>query len=168
MYPPEVEYDFVTTNWTKTYPTSTQIGGLPDELPLKVGDTWYEGGPEGEDKLTTWHVAIAMRPTLFVFNSVGRLRHDRNGDGGREGRITVQYHFTCPGPDITLFTRTMTIEAYRYAPLPDKYFMMVNPANIDAYHAAIAGAGGVSRRMKCHGAKSAEGAPSRHIRVGSS
>ena len=62
----------------------------------------------------------------------------RNGDGGREGRITVQYHFTCPGPDITLFTRTMTIEAYRYAPLPDKYFMMVNPANIDAYHAAIA------------------------------
>jgi hypothetical protein len=47
MYPPEVVYDFVTnpTNWTKTYPTSTQIGGLPDELPLKVGDTWYEGGP---------------------------------------------------------------------------------------------------------------------------
>src|SRR6185436_14290321 len=94
--------------------TSTQIGGLPDELPLKVGDTWYEGGPEGGDKVTTWHVAIAMRPTLFVFTSVGRLRHDRNGDGGREGRITVQYHFTCPGPDITLFTRTMTIEAYRY------------------------------------------------------
>jgi hypothetical protein len=31
MYPPEVVYDFVTnpTNWTKTYPTSTQIGGLP-------------------------------------------------------------------------------------------------------------------------------------------
>lgn len=45
---------------------------------------------------------------------------------------------TCPGPDITLFTRTMTTEAYRHAPLPDKYFMMVNPANIDAYHAAIA------------------------------
>ena len=76
MYPPEVVYDFVTNpaNWTKTYPTSTQIGGLPDELPLKVGDTWYEGGPEGGDKLTTWHLAIAMRPTLFVFNSVGRLR----------------------------------------------------------------------------------------------
>ena len=32
----------------------------------------------------------------------------------------------------------MTIEAYRHAPLPDKYFMMVNPANIHAYHAAIA------------------------------
>lgn len=27
--------------------------------------------------------------TLFVFNSVGRLRHDRDGNGGREGRITV-------------------------------------------------------------------------------
>ena len=103
-----------------------------------MGDTWYEGGSEGGDKLTTWHVAIAMRPTLFVFNSVGRLRHDRDGNGGREGRITVQYHFTCPRPDITLFTRTMTIEAYRHAPLPDKYFMMVNPANIDAYHGAIA------------------------------
>jgi len=23
MYPPEVVYDFVTTNWTKTYPTSS-------------------------------------------------------------------------------------------------------------------------------------------------
>jgi hypothetical protein len=45
IYPPEVVYDFVTNpvNWTKTYPTSTQIAGLPEELPLKVGDTWYEG-----------------------------------------------------------------------------------------------------------------------------
>jgi hypothetical protein len=57
--------------------------------------------------------------------------------------LTVGLDSTCVDhtlaePDITLFTRTMTIEAYRYAPLPDKYFMVVNPANIDAYHAAIA------------------------------
>ncbi|MDT5017216.1 MAG: hypothetical protein QOD39_3376, partial [Mycobacterium sp.] len=39
---------------------------------------------------------------------------------------------------ITLFPRTMTVEAYKHAPLPDGFFRMVNPANIDAYHAAIA------------------------------
>lgn len=136
---PETIYEFVTNpaNWTKTYPGSAHVGGLPDRLPLKVGDTWTEAGPDG-DRIVTWHLAIAMRPTLWVFNSVGRLGHDRDGNGGMEGRITVQYHFTRPGPDITLFTRTMTIEAYRHAPLPDQYFMMVNPANIDAYHAAVA------------------------------
>ncbi len=109
---------------------------MPD-VPLKVGDTWVEGGPEGGDKLTTWHLAIAIRPRMWVFNSVGRLRHDRNGDG-REGRITVTYRFTEPGPGITLFSRAMTIESYRDAPLPNKYFLTVDPANIDAYHAAVA------------------------------
>ena len=39
---------------------------------------------------------------------------------------------------ITLFKRTMTIEAYKDAPLPDDLFRIVNPANIDKYHAAIA------------------------------
>jgi hypothetical protein len=55
-----------------------------------------------------------------------------------EGRITVQYQFTRPGEEITLFTRAMTIEAYQHAPLPDALFQQVNPAKIDAYHAAIA------------------------------
>ena len=32
----------------------------------------------------------------------------------------------------------MTVEAYKDAPLPDGFFRIVNPANIDAYHAAIA------------------------------
>ena len=32
----------------------------------------------------------------------------------------------------------MTIEAYKHAPLPDALFQQVNPAKIDAYHAAIA------------------------------
>ncbi|MGE2724581.1 SRPBCC family protein [Mycolicibacterium pulveris] len=137
--PPEVIYDFVTNpaNWTKTYPGSAHIGGLPAGLPLKVGDTWTESGPD-DDRIFTWHLAIAMRPTMWVFNSVGRLGHDADGDGGMEGRITVQYHFTRPGNDVTLFTRTMTIEAYKHAPLPDGFFRTVNPAHIDAYHAAVA------------------------------
>ena len=135
----EEVYDFVTNpaNWVKTYPGSAHIGGLPTELPLKVGDTWTEAGPAG-DRIFTWHLAIAMRPRMFVFNSIGRLGHDSEGNGGMEGRMTIQYQFTRPGQDITLFTRTMTIEAYKGTPMPDKFFQIVNPANIDAYHAAVA------------------------------
>jgi hypothetical protein len=135
----ETVYDFVTnpSNWTKTYPGRAHIGKLPDELPLQVGDTWEESGPGG-DRIFTWQLAIATRPRLWVFNSIGPLGHDRDGNGGTEGRITVQYHFTRPGEKITLFTRTMTIEAYKHAPLPDRLFEQVNPAKIDAYQAAIA------------------------------
>jgi hypothetical protein len=137
--PPEVVYDFVTnpSNWPKTYPGSAHINGLPDTLPLKVGDTWTESGPDG-GRIFSWHLAIAMRPTLWMFTSVGRLGHDADGNGGMEGRITVQYHFTRPGNDQTLFTRTMTIETYRHAPLRDGFFRTVNPAHIDAYHEAVA------------------------------
>jgi hypothetical protein len=136
---PETIYDFVTNpaNWTKTYPGSAHVRGLPDHLPLKVGDTWTESGPDG-DRIFSWHLAIAMRPTMWVFNSIGRLGDDSDGNGGLEGRITVQYHFTQPADDITLFSRTMTIEAYKHSPLPDAFFRTVNPANIDTYHAAIA------------------------------
>ncbi|AFC51319.1 SRPBCC family protein [Mycobacterium intracellulare] len=134
----ETVYDFVTnpSNWTKTYPGSAHIGGLPD-LPLKVGDTWEEAGPDG-DRIFRWQLAAAVRPTLFVFTSIGRLGHDRDGNGGMEGRITVSYHFTRPGQDVTLFSRTMTIEAYKHAPLPDQLFIQANPAKIDAYHEAVA------------------------------
>ena len=136
---PETVYDFVTNpaNWPKNYPGSAHIGGLPAELPLKVGDTWTETGPDG-NRIFTWHLAIPLRPRLWVFNSVGRLGHDADGNGGMEGRITVQYHFTEPGEGVTLFTRTMTIETYKHAPLPDAFFRTVNPAHIDAYHAAVA------------------------------
>lgn len=135
----ETVYDFVTNpqNWTKAYPGSAHIGGLPELLPLKVGDTWEEAGPDG-DRVFTWQLAAAVRPTLFVFTSIGRLGHDRDGNGGMEGRITVSYHFTRPGQDVTLFSRTMTIEAYKHAPLPDQLFVQANPAKIDAYHAAVA------------------------------
>ena len=138
-YPAEVIYDFVTDpcNWTKTYPGSAHVGNVSNDMPLKIGDTRTEAGAGG-DKVYTWHLAIAMRPTMWVFNSVGNLGHDQAGGGGMPGRITVQYHFTQPGQNITLFTRTMTIEAYKDAPLPDELFRIVNPANIDRYHAAIA------------------------------
>ncbi len=133
----ETVYDFVTNpeNWTKTYPGSAHIGNLP-ALPLRVGDTWEEAGPDG-DRIFSWQLAIAARPTLFVFTSIGRLGHDRDGKGGMEGRITVSYRFTRPGQNITLFSRTMTIEAAKDAPLPDQLFQQVNPAKIDAYHEAV-------------------------------
>lgn len=136
-HPAEVIYDFVTNpaNWTKTYPGSARIGTLPD-LPLQVGDTWEEAGPDG-DRIFTWQLTIAMRPRMWVFNSVGRLGHDADGAGGLAGRMTIEYRFTRPGQDVTLFTRTMTIEADKDAPLPDGFFQVVNPANIDTYHARV-------------------------------
>jgi hypothetical protein len=86
-----------------------------------------------------------VRPSLFVFTSIGRLGHDRNDPGGLksglEGRITVSYRFTRPGHNLTLFSRTMTIEAYKHAPLPDQLFEQANPAKIDAYHEAVASRG---------------------------
>jgi hypothetical protein len=134
----ETVYDFVTNpeNWTKTYPGSAHIGNLPP-LPLKVGDTWTEAGPDG-DRIFSWQLAAAVRPSLFAFTSVGRLGHDCEGNGGLEGRITVQYHFTRPGQDVTLFLRTMTISARKDSPLPDQLFQQANPARIDAYHEAVA------------------------------
>ena len=136
--PPEEIYDFVTNpaNWPKTYPGSASIEGLPDHFPLKIGDTWREGG-EGRGTFT-WHLALAERPKIWVFSSVGRLGHDEDGNGGMEGRITVEYRFTRPGQGVTLFTRTMTVEAPKDAPMPDEFFRVVNPAHIDTYHAAIA------------------------------
>lgn len=139
-YPSQTVYDFVSNpaNWPKTYPISRDVGGVPNhnELPLKVGDVWTEKGPRGE--VYTWHLAMAMPPKLWVFNSVGKLGHDEQGNGGLPGRITVQYLFTEPGQGMTLFTRTMTVEAYKDQPLPDELFQIVNPAHIDQYHAAIA------------------------------
>ena len=66
----ETVYDFVTNpaNWTKTYPGSAHIAKLP-KLPLRVGDTWEEAGPDG-DRIFSWQLAVADRPTLFVFTSV--------------------------------------------------------------------------------------------------
>lgn len=136
--PAEMIYDFVTdpANWTRAYPGRPRISNVPG-IPLAVGDTWDESHPE-HDRIFTWQLAVAMRPRVWVFNSVGRLGHDSAGDGGMGGRMTIEYHFTQPGENVTLFTRSMTIEAYRDAPMPDGFFRIVNPAHIDEYHAAIA------------------------------
>jgi hypothetical protein len=37
-----------------------------------------------------------------------------------------------------MFSRTMTVEAFKDSPMPDGFFRTVNPANIDRYHEAIA------------------------------
>ena len=97
-----------------------------------------EGGPDGTH-IYTWHLAMAMRPKLWVFNLGRQPRPRRRRERRQAGRITVQYHFTQPGQGITLFTRTMTIpRRLGISPLPDGLFRVVNPANIDKYHAAVA------------------------------
>jgi hypothetical protein len=57
----ETVYDFVTNpeNRTKTYPGRAHIGNLP-ELPLKVGDTGQETGPDG-DRIFSWQLAAGRR-----------------------------------------------------------------------------------------------------------
>lgn len=95
-----------------------------------MGDDGHDGATHSEEKWCDVLTASDSTPH--------RLGHDRHGNGGRKGRMTIRYHFSQPGEDVTLFTRTMTIEACRDAPLPDRFFLMVNPANIDAYHAAVA------------------------------
>jgi hypothetical protein len=59
--PAESIYDFLSDprNWTKTYPGSAHIAGLPERLPLMVGDTWSESGPDG-NRIFTWHLAMAI------------------------------------------------------------------------------------------------------------
>ena len=54
--PPEQIYDFVTNpvNWPKTYPGSAHVGQVPEKLPLEVGDTWTETGPDGNRIFTSW------------------------------------------------------------------------------------------------------------------
>ncbi|RDH74787.1 SRPBCC family protein [Mycolicibacterium moriokaense] len=137
---PETVFDFVSNpaNWTKTYPGGALIRNLPDRLPLQVGDTWDEASPDPEkDRVFTWQLAMSVRPSLFVFSSVGLLGHDSAGNGGFEGRMTIEYRFLRPEEDRTLFRRTMTIEAYKHAPMSDTFFRIANPSHIDAYHAAV-------------------------------
>jgi hypothetical protein len=92
---PEIIYDFVTNpaDWTKTYPGSAHITNVPDELPLQVGDTRKESG-EDDDQIFTWHLAIAMRPRLWMFNSVGlpgaKIWPSAASSAGREDVDTVR------------------------------------------------------------------------------
>jgi len=137
MQPPERVYDFVSNpaNWPQAYPGSVHEEGLSPAGPLKIGGTWVETGPNGE--LYSWHVAIAVRPRIWVCSTFGPIGHDKDGGGGIEGRITVQYRFLRPGGEGTLFERTMTVETYREAPMPDSVFASMNPTQSEIYFANI-------------------------------
>lgn len=133
----EQVYDFVSNpgNWPQAYPGSVHEEGLPQDTVLQIGDTWVETGPRGE--LYSWHVAIAVRPRIWVCSTFGRIGHDQDGKGGIEGRITVQYRFLRPGDDITLFQRTMVVETYKESPMPDSVFASMNPTESEKYFANV-------------------------------
>lgn len=133
----EQVYDFVSNpaNWPQAYPGSMAEEGLPKHFPLKVGDIWTEAGPRGE--LYTWQVTIAARPRTWGCTTIGPIGHDRDGKGGVEGRINIQYRFLRPGGNITLFQRTMSVETYAESPMPDSVFASMNPTQPEKYFAAI-------------------------------
>jgi len=136
-HPAEEVYDFVSNpaNWPQAYPGSIHEEGLKSDSPLNIGDAWVETGPRGE--LYSWHVAIAARPRIWVCSTFGPIGHERDGNGGVEGRITVEYRFLRPGGDITLFQRTMTVESYKESPMPDSVFASLNPTQSEIYFANI-------------------------------
>jgi hypothetical protein len=68
-----------------------------------------------------------------VCSTFGPIGHDKNGGGGVEGRITVQYRFLRPGCDITLFQRTMIVESYKESSMPDSVFTSMNPTQSEVY-----------------------------------
>ena len=82
---PEEIYDFVTNpaNWTKTYPGSEHVGKVPEKLPLESATR----GPKPARMDPHLHLASRDRdaPKLWVFNSVGNLGHDSDGNGGMPG-----------------------------------------------------------------------------------
>jgi hypothetical protein len=66
---PEVIYDFVANPTNSDDDLSGQRAHRQParRTALKVGDTWQESGADG-DRIFTWHLAIAMRPKLWMFN----------------------------------------------------------------------------------------------------
>jgi len=134
----EQVYDFVSNpaNWVKTYPGSEHEEGLPKDSALQVGDTWVETGPRQERY--SWQVATAVRPTLWVCNTLGRLGYEADGSGGFEGRIEIRYRFMRPGEDITVFQRTYLTETYKGSVLPDVFLTSMNPVHAETYFEGIA------------------------------
>jgi len=137
-HPPEVLFDFVSNpaNWVKTYPGSEDEEGLPGDMPLKVGDRWTETGPRGERY--SWQVAMTRRPSLWVCNTLGCLGHEKDGSGGVEGRIQIEYRFWQPNDGTTIFRRTYFTESVEGTVLPDIFLTSMNPAHAETYFAGIA------------------------------
>ncbi len=135
---PAAVYDFVTDprNWVRVYPGSEMIEGV-EELPLRLGDEWHEAGT-GPVRYT-WRLITAVRPWRWVFQSVGKLAHSReDGSGGHGGIMTISYTFSCPGEDVTLFHRSMTVEVPKGSDLPPGLIGSFEPKYIDIYHSAVA------------------------------
>ena len=110
----------------------------PGVLPLAAaGHVALITSAQPETLSMLWRMA-ALNPVLasasVVIVALASVQLSRQ----LEGRMTIEYHFSQPDPGVTLFTRTMTIEAYRDAPMGDGFFRIVNPSHIDAYHAAVA------------------------------
>lgn len=137
-HPAEAVYDFVSNpaNWVKTYPGSEDEEGLPGDKVLEVGDRWVETGPRGERY--SWQVAMARRPELWVCTTLGRLGHEKDGSGGVEGNIRIEYRFSRPGGGITLFERTYITESVPGVALPDIFLTSMNPAHAETYFEGIA------------------------------
>ena len=131
-------YDFVSNpaNWVTTYPGSEHEAGLPKDMPLQVGDSWVETGPRQERY--AWQVAMAVRPSLWVCTTVGRLGYEADGSGGFDGRIEIRYRFLRPGADITVFQRTYITENCKGSVLPDVFLTSMNPVHAETYFAGIA------------------------------
>jgi hypothetical protein len=132
-------YDFVTDpkNWPLTYPGSTGVTGIDGSL--KFGDVWEETATlEGVDSRYEWRVITANRPSLWTFQSVGRIAQAPDGSGGFEGLITISYAFTDLGDSHTLFRRSLTCETPKGVPIQPEVLLAFEPFFIDEYHAAVA------------------------------
>ena len=135
--PPEKVYDFVSDprNWPKVYPGSSHVTGV-DTFPLQVGDEWNEGAVPN---VFTWRLITSVRPTKWVFQSVGLLGHDPAVKGsGFVGLMTIAYTFSTPGDGVTLFHRQMSLEMPKRAAMPEGMTKVFEPRLIDAYHDAVA------------------------------
>jgi len=94
--PPQPGYDLQITYWPKGKDGESRTASLTCDP---------DGGTHpdpAKDRVFTWQLAMAVRPSLFVFSSVGRLGHDSQGNGGLEGRMTIEYHFNRPGDNVTV------------------------------------------------------------------
>ena len=141
-HPAEAIYDFVSNphNWKRTFKGSDG----PDahlSLPLKIGDEWTEIVTLSEDFAcqSTWTLIIADRPRRWVFRQTDHIGQALDGSGGVEGFTTISYGFEPAGDGRTLFTRSLHCELPRGTRIPDALLIArAQPANIDAYFAAIA------------------------------
>lgn len=141
-HPAENVYDFVSNphNWKRTFAGSEGLDAQFD-LPLKVGESWTELVKVGEDFAcrSTWTLIVADRPRRWIFRQTDEIGQDADGSGGVSGFTTITYAFQTLPDGKTLFTRSLHCELPTGVRIPDQLLVArAQPANIDAYFAAIA------------------------------